>query len=494
MSKTVAAAVSLAIPLDDESNVPLFRQLYESVRESILSGALAPGVRLPATRTVAADLGVSRNTVLLAFEQLRAEGYIEGKVGSGSYVSRNLPDQRVLVPSARLTRPASARAAKVSRRARQMMRVPLNASWVRHDARPFQPGLEALDAFPFKLWARLLARHCRRSPVQLLSYGDPAGYRPLREAIAAYLSSARGVRCSPDQVLLTGGTQRAVGLVAQALLDEGDEVWVEDPGYLSARGTFLSAGIRLVPVPVDSQGLDVAAGVKQSPKAQLAFVTPSHQDPLGITMSLSRRLALLEWARRAGSWILEDDWGSEFRYVGRPLPALQALDRTGRVIYSGTFAQKVFPGLRLGYLIVPTQLVEVFAAVRALIDLLPVSIDQAALTDFIAQGHFARHLRRMRTLYAERQAALVKAVEKELNGMLEVRPADAGIHLVGWLPPKMDDVAAAKRAALYGIATIPLSAYSMRPPKRGGLLLGYGAIPAAEIRRGTRALAQALCT
>ena len=491
--KTQPGGVPLTIEIDGSSSVPLYQQLYEGIRDAILRGSVAAGTRLPATRTLAADLGVSRNTVLIAFDQLLAEGYVEGKIGSGTYVSRDLPEKPL--QSLRTTfqkKSAAKEKPRLARRAAQFTAVPIEASWVRHDVRPFQPGLTALDAFPFKTWSRLVARHWRRSPTHLLSYGDPAGYRPLREAIAAYLGPARGVRCTADQVILTGGGQRGMNLVVQVLLDKDDAAWLEDPGHLNARQALMSMAVRVVPVPVDVQGLDVAAGIQRCANARVAFVTPSHQYPVGVTLSLPRRLELIEWARQSGAWIVEDDWGSEFRYGGRPQIALQGLDRHRRVIYLGSFAEVLFPGLRLGYVVVPPELIEPFTAARALLDLLPMSVEQAALKDFIGQGHFNRHLRRMRTLYAEKQNALVKAAERHLSGLLDVQPSEAGTHIVGWLPPRVCDVAAAQQCALQGVATIALSAYAMEPVRRGGLLLGYCALSTSEIQQGVRKLADAL--
>lgn len=356
----------------------------------------------------------------------------------------------------------------------------------------FGNGLPAVAEFPFEIWSRLSARRLRRPPRELLGYGDPAGYRPLRESIAAYLKSARAVRCETDQVIVVDGAQQALDLVARVLLDRGDAAWVENPCYLGTRGAFLSAGAKLVPVPVDDEGFNLSAALKRNKRARLVYITPSHQFPLGMTMSLSRRLALLEWANRSGAWIIEDDYNSEYRYSGRPLASLQGLDRTGRVIYIGTFSKTIFPSLRLGCMVVPQNLVDVFAGARALTDRHSSTIDQAVLTDFINEGHFARHIRRMRVLYEERQKVLVTAAERELSGLLDVSPAAAGMHLVGWLPEGVSDKAAAESAARHRVKTAPLSAYSLEPLSRGGLVLGYTSLNARQIRDGVLRLAKAL--
>jgi GntR family transcriptional regulator/MocR family aminotransferase len=314
----------------------------------------------------------------------------------------------------------------------------------------------------------------------------------LREEIAAYLGAARAVECGWEQVIVVSGSQQALDLAARVLLDPGDAAWVEDPGYAGARGALIAAGARIVPVPVDEEGLRVSDGVRRAADARLAYVSPSHQYPLGATMSVSRRLELLAWASRTGAWVLEDDYDSEYRYTGRPLEALQGLDAEGRVIYLGTFSKVLSPALRLGYLVVPPDLVDPFSAARELTDRHSPLVEQAVLARFIAEGHFARHIRRMRTLYAERQDILVEAAAGDLRGLLDVRPAEAGMHLVGWLPDRTDDREAMRRAAARGVEAIALSMYGIEPPARGGLLLGYAAVGEAGIRAGVRRLAAAL--
>jgi GntR family transcriptional regulator/MocR family aminotransferase len=300
------------------------------------------------------------------------------------------------------------------------------------------------------------------------------------------------VRCDAEQVVVVAGSQEALEIAAQVLLDVGDSAWVEDPGYLGARGALLGAGGRLVPVPVDDEGLDVTQGIRRCPAARVVCVSPSHQFPLGMTMSLTRRLSLLEWASRAGAWILEDDYDSEYRYAGRPVPSLQGLDTQGRVIYIGTFSKVLFPSLRLGYVVAPPDLVDPFIKTRAIFDRHSPTIEQAVLTDFITDGHFARHIRLMRTFYAERQEVLVKEIKSKLTGLLEVNPDEAGMHLVGWLPEGVSDVDAARRANEHGVEVGRLSNYYIEPQRRGALTLGYSAYEPKEIRKGVRRLAEAL--
>jgi GntR family transcriptional regulator/MocR family aminotransferase len=483
--------MGLIAALDPQSRASLYRQLYDRLRRAILERTLAAGSKLPSTRALAAQLGVARNTVMGAYDQLLAEGYLEGRAGSGTYVSRALPEQLLHAAPSTL-RPYHPIQPKpsLSRRGQALAAFPGLTDRTPDTLCAFRHGLPAVDAFPFDLWARLLARRVRAHPSHLLVYDDPAGYRPLREAIAAYLGTARGVRCAADQVVVVSGSQQAVDLAARVLLDPGDAAWVEDPGYLGARGALQGAGIRLIPVPVDAEGLDIQAGMAKGGRVRMAYVTPAHQYPLGVTMSIARRLALLDWAGRAQAWVLEDDYDSEYRYAGRPLAALQSIDAEGRVIYLGTFSKVLFPSLRLGYLVVPPELVETFVRAKAITDRHSPTLIQAVVADFLAEGHFTRHIRRMRTLYAERQEIFVRAAARAWAGWIELAPSEAGMHLLGWLPDGVDDRALARRAAAAGVVTTPLSPLAQKGLKRGGLLLGYTAISARQIRDGVRRLAQ----
>lgn len=484
-------AFSVVAQLDGSRRASLYAQLYENLREAVLGGRLAAGTRLPSSRDLSAELGVSRNTVTNAYARLRAEGYLEGRVGSGTYVSPTVPEGLLQVGDREAGESGFFSGRGISRRGALLSGTPPTVADYGDRPRAFQPGLPALEEFPSRVWRKLYSRVWRQPPRGLLGYGDPSGYQPLREAIAGHLGAARAVRCSWEQVIVVSGSQQALDLSARLLLDPGDEVWVENPGYPGAKAAFTGAGAALVPVPVDGEGLDVSAGERASRSARLAYVTPSHQYPSGATMSLSRRLELLDWARRSDAWILEDDYDSEYRYAGRPFEALQGLDVEGRVIYSGTFSKALFPALRLGYLVVPGDLVDSFVAARELSDLHPPSVEQAVLARFILEGHFTRHLRRMRALYAERQAVLVEAAQS-LEGALEVRPAEAGLHLVGWMPHGSDDRVASRAAASRSVEAIPLSWYADGPLPHKGLMLGYAATPEPEILAGVDRLSAAL--
>ncbi len=403
----VQRPVHLSLPsllLDPTTAMPRFRQLYEGLRHAILAGQFAPGTKLPSTRTVAEHLGVSRNTVYLAFEHLRSEGYVEGRQGAGTYVARVLPEALLtLAPAASsgATPPPGQRT--VSQRSARLLGTAAQTLW--HDRMPTAAFrvFPALDQFPRQLWQRLLVRSWRQGGEGLLSYGED--YAPLRQAIAGYLGPARGVRCTADQVILVAGAQQGLDLAARVLLEPGQTAWIEDPGYPGARGALLAAGVQPVPVPVDAEGLDIAAGVARHAGATLAYVTPSRQFPLGMTMSLRRRLELLAWATQAQAWILEDDYDSEYRYTGRPLAALQGLDRDARVIYVGTFSKVLFPALRLAYLVVPADMVDAFTTMRLMVSRHPPLLEQYVLAAFIAEGHFARHIRRMRRICSQTAGA-----------------------------------------------------------------------------------------
>ncbi len=484
-----AAGIRPVIAVDRGSERPLYRQIYEGYREAIAERRLRAGQRLPSTRGLAAELGISRIPLLNAFEQLLAEGYVESRVGAGTFVARALPDQppapadrdRVL-PHAQ---PPGART--VSRILLQDDAEPWLAGWG-----AFRVSQPAVEEFPFRTWSSLLARHSRDHRQRLLSYGDPMGYRPFREVIASYLSAARAVRCETEQIIVVSGSQQALALAARVLLDPGSPVWVEEPGYAGARDALRMAGARLVPVPVDGEGLDVAAGIARSRRARAAYVTPSHQYPLGATMSAARRLRLLDWAQSAGAWVIEDDYDSEYRYESQPISSLQGLDRDARVLYVGTLSKVLFPALRVGYVVVPKDLVPRFVAVREAADIFPPTLLQAALADFVGEGHFARHLRRMRMLYRERRTALVEAIRDEAGEGLHVMGSEAGLHLVAALASGKRDRPISLRAARKGLWAMPLSTCYLGEPARQGFVLGFGGTRASEMRDAVRALCEAI--
>ena len=494
MGKVATVLPNAAIALDRSSSTALYRQLYDQLREAILSGQLTPGTRLPSTRELAAELSVARNTLLNAFDQLHAESYVERRVGDGTYVSRYLPDDLLRPKSEqRVWQSSERKCPSLSRWGTTVASMSIDPSAYHGRPRPFRIGTPAFDAFPCKLWGKLLARRWRNSAEELLRNCDSAGYLPLRKAIASYLATARGVRCVPEQVIVTLGSQHALELLANMLLDPGDIAWIEDPGYLGARTAFAATGSRLIPVPVDADGINVTAGIERHPKPRLIYVTPSHQYPLGMTLTLGRRLAVLKVASETGAWIIEDDYDSEFRYVGRPLTALQGLDTELRVIYVGTFSKVLFHSIRIGYIIAPPDLFRSCVRARSLAGLQssPV-LEQAVLADFICEGHFARHVRRMRALYSERQQVLLGASRSELDGLLEVEPCAAGMHLIGRLPDGVDDRAATNAASDAGVKATPLSAHYIEPQPRGALMLGYTGYPSRAIWQGARRLAIAL--
>lgn len=496
-----SAAPLITVPFEP-NGVPIYRQIYENLRRQILSGALPARSLMPSTRSLAKQLSVSRMTVVNAYEQLFAEGYISGVSGSGTYVACVLPEEMLETgkKTARRKKTEATDRPVLSKRGERISKVDyfnLRASRTDGKLHAFHYGIPAMDAFPFDVWSRLTARRLGKIQMPLFGSGHPTGFEPLRRAIAAYLQTSRAVRCTPEQIIVTNGAQQALTLIAQVLLDENDPVWMENPCYPGARDLFRSTGAIVAGVPVDTEGFNLNFAVRQCQPARIVCITPSHQFPLGTVMSLARRLALIEWARQNKAWIIEDDYDSEFRYAGRPLASLQGLDASGeRVIYVGTFSKTIFPALRLGFMVVPENLIDVFAAARALFDSHSPSIDQAILTDFIEEGHFVRHIRRMRLLYAERQAVLVAAAQKDLAGLIEVSADEAGMHLVGWLPENTDDKTASQNAARHNVETKPLSAYTVESSAQNcnGLILGYTAFTNGQIKNGVRQLAKSLTT
>jgi len=479
------------IPLQTATKVPLRRQLYQGLQRAIVSRQLPGGTRLPSSRVLAGELEMSRTTVVEVYQQLLLEGYLEGRRGSGTYISRTVPDALLapVVPPSILAKRGTLHPS--------LSQVSLAVSRSSADKAPgkraFWVGQPALEAFPHVIWQRLVSRCYRRSWQDLFGYQDSVGYRPLREAIAAYLGVARSVRCTAEQVIITSSSQQGLDLVIRTLMQRDDSVWMEDPGYSGARWAFQKAGLTVVPVPIDSAGLDVTAAKTLAPSARLAFITPSHQFPLGTTMGLERRLTLLAWAAEQQSWIIEDDCGCEYRYAGRPLPALQGLDDAGRVLYVGTFSNILFPALRLGYLVAPPALVDTLASARRDTDLHPPALEQAVLADFIMQEHFVRHVRRMRALYAERQEVLRSAIDRYMSGVLEVHPDPAGMHLMAWLPSQVETSEPIVQAARAdGVELLPLSSFSMQLLGRQGLVLGYAGFDDDQIVEGVRTLSRVL--
>jgi GntR family transcriptional regulator/MocR family aminotransferase len=483
-----------------ESGRPLYMQLYRRIREGVLEGAIPPGTRLPSARTLAREEGISRNTVEAAFRQLLAEGFVTRRVGSGTWISERIPNRPRRPSRSPAARPPSTRAdgpaaepaavpAGISARGRRIVEAGAEAPTPPNLL--FAPCVPGLDALPLDTWNRIAARSFRGAAGSLLVPPPPAGLPALREAVAAYLHLDRGVRCSADRVVIVNSTQQATDLVARLLLDPGDAVWLEDPGYVSGRRAIVGSGARVVPVRVDGEGIDVAGGEARAPRARLACVTPSHQYPLGVTLSLARRLALLDWAERAGGWILEDDYDSELRYDGRPLASVQSIDDSGRVLYVGTFNKILFPALRVAYLVLPPELVEPFARAKQHSDGFTSPLLQAALAEFIAEGHFAVHLRKVRSLYRERRDRFLAAAAEHLPEEARLGPAEAGMHAVLHLPAGVDDEVVSERARRRGLSVPALSTHAIES-EASGLLVHYGNAAVDDIESGTRRLGEVL--
>jgi GntR family transcriptional regulator/MocR family aminotransferase len=468
---------------------PTYRQLCAALRHAILDGRLRPSTRLPSTRDLARRYDLARGTIVAAFEQMKAEGYLTGRTGSGTYVAKLLPDTLLHAgPSPRSinARPPARPLSDIARRA-----WPFRGS-IGERARAFRANEPALDLFPTTLWAQVAGRRLRRATASLLKGCGAMGYTALQRALADYLGTARGVTCAPEQVAIVSGMQEAIDLVIRLFVNPGDRVCMEDPGYIGASQAFVAAGAVVSPVPLDAEGMKLPAA--RDREARLVYVTPAHQFPVGTCMSLARRLALLEWARTTGALILEDDYDSEFRFSGSPLPSLQGLDRYGIALFAGSFSKVLFPSIRIGYLVVPPDLVDCLAAVKSLTTRHAPVLEQAVLCDFITEGYFGNHVRRMREVYAERLDVFLRAARERLFDVLDVSTVEAGLQTSAWFRRDIDGPAAVAAAERRGVEVLPLSRFSSRPLARDGLLLGFAAVDANEIRRGVKELAIALET
>jgi GntR family transcriptional regulator/MocR family aminotransferase len=471
-------------------DTPAYRWLCAVLRNEILEGRLRPGARLPATRDLAQQHGLSRGTIVGAFEQLKSEGYIEGSVGSGTYVNKILPEELLQVPRKASVKPAVHRPPprQISDFSKRVTLFPACA--FASPVRAFRANQPALDLFPTTLWAQVAARRLRGSTPGFLLGCGAMGYRPLQEALADYLTTSRGVKCVPDQIMVVSGVQEALDLVGRVFLNPGDRVAMENPGYLGAALVFEALGAKIAPVRVDDEGMEVPA--PQLKDIRLTYITPAHQFPLGIGMSLCRRLELLKWARNSGSMIFEDDYDSEFRYSGRPVPALQGLDQDGVVLFAGSLSKVLFPSIRMGYLVVPPDLVDYFAAARSVTSRHAPLPEQAILADFMTEGHFGRHIRRMREVYAERRCVLLENARERLAGLVDIDGVEAGLQTAGYLRAGIKGEAAVEAAAKREVEVLSLSRYCRGRVEREGLKLGFAASNPTEIRRGVRELAAAL--
>lgn len=469
----------------------LWHWLYAEVRRAILDGRLKRGSRLPSTRSLAEQYGLSRGTVTTAFEQLRAEGYTFAQVGQGTFVASGLPDDAMkAVGGSKETIVPDSRAA-LSHRGLEMIEGVRPLAPTQRLGRAFRIYEPAIDLFPVNQWARITGRVLRRAPRTLYGQGHAAGYEPLRRAVAEYLGAARGVQCEAAQVIITSGAQQALDLVARLVLDPRDAAWIEDPCYPGARSCLRAAGAKVIAVPVDQHGINIEAAAS-APVPKLVYTTPANQFPLGVTLSLDRRIALLRWAANAGAWIIEDDYDAEYRYFGRPVAALHSLDRSGSVVYIGTFTKMLFNALRLGFVVVPARLAGAFEAARSIIDRHPPTLDQAVLAEFIFEGYFGHHIRRMRQIYAERMGVLKDAADRRLSGALDVVDAPAGMRTIAWVRTGASDQSLAERCRALGLELSALSQFTHNHRQPPALVLGFAGSHNNELRRGVSLLAEAL--
>jgi GntR family transcriptional regulator/MocR family aminotransferase len=477
--------VPFVIPLLNNDDA-LSRQIYLWFRQAILREDMKSKERLPSTRELAEHLNVSRTVVVLAYEQLLAEGFVCGRPGSGTYVTEGLGSGR---PSSRAAR-ANVRLSRFGRsvvEAAPKIEIPANRpTSLRYD---FAYGRSDIDLFPFETWRRMLLRHARKAPVRELDYAPAGGSMALREALTAHLRRSRAVVCDPSQVIVVNGSQQALDLVARVLVEHGDRVAIENPCYQGAREVLRSIGACLVPVSVDTDGLDPASLPK---RARIALVTPSHQFPTGAILPLARRLALLDWARRTDALVVEDDYDGEFRYEEQPLQSLQGLDGEGRVIYIGTFSRTVFPALRIGYLIVPKSLVAVFTSAKWLCDRHTATLEQETLAEFISSGMYERHLRRVRRRNVSRRKVLLEAIDKHLGDRVQVTGYGAGAHVVLWPHRRVTERAVLEAAASRGVGIYAISPYFLTRPAKSGFMLGYSRMKEADIGEGIRRLRHVL--
>lgn len=484
------------VTLQKDQPAPLYRQLYEQIRSAILNRLLQPGERLPATRILAEELQVSRNCILQAFEQLTLEGYLGGRTGAGTFVAENLPSTPLPPPAPKPRHNAHTRTPSRHTAAKVQYPLPLWRLEKEGDLEPvipFQTGIPAFDAFPFTTWQRIAVNRYRYLSALHLGYDDAQGHLPLREAVAGHLRINRSVNCTAEQIVIVNGSRQGIFLAAQLLLNKGDQCWMEDPGYPGAVVNLSRAGGEICPVPVTSEGMNIDHAMKHYPKARLAYLTPSHQYPLGGTMPLHERLKLLEWAARRKMWIIEDDYDSELRYNGRPIPSLQGLDTAGNVIYIGTFSKILFPALRIAYVVLPSPvLARQFRMAKSLLDRQGPVTEQAILADFISNGHLPRHLRRMRTLYKQRQDELIHLLRAHLPEHIAVEGHDAGMHVTAWLLQHRNERALARQAEANGLVLLPVQEFCIRYRQRPGFLMGYTGFSGRQLKQAVLKLKKIL--
>jgi GntR family transcriptional regulator/MocR family aminotransferase len=505
--------MNLLINLDSSSTVPLQRQLYDTFRRMILSGELSRGQKIPSTRELAKSLGISRTTVTASYEDLLGEGYLESATGSGTYVSRQLPDE-LLRPSevdlpSQVDGGSGPSYQAVSKAEKTEVQLSERLSWYgasleerewlkfseQESQLEFSFGRPDFDAFPMRVWMQIHSLHARKRALSSLDYPSRAqGHLPLREALSAYLSRSRAVHCSPEQIIVVNGSQQAIDLVCRVLIDRDDLAAIEEPGYLGAQRALIAQGANLLPIPVDHQGLRVEVlkrkSLENSQRIQLVYVTPSHQFPTGVVLSLPRRLELLAWADRTGTFIIEDDYDSEYRYKGRPVPALAGLDKSGSVIYIGTFSKVLMPALRIGYLVVPPQLVRVFSRAKWLADRHSPLLEQQVLTDFIRQGHLDRHVRRMRAIYDRKRKLILRTIGELFGARAQVLGDNAGINVLVRFTSTLTDEEVEQRCRARGIGLSSTRQEYLVTPMQGEFLLNYGGLSEEQITNALSILAE----
>lgn len=475
------------------SPTPLYTQVYEQFRQMILTRRLRPGDRLPATRNLAEELGVSRTIITQSFEQLILEGYLLGKTGSGTFVAGVLPDTLLSVAAVEKRNGNASGGQSINEAKNLIAEDLLRRNSDKEDEKPFQTGHAALDVFPYNTWYEVSKKVFKNLKAYPLGYEEATGYEPLRNEIAKYLRMSRAVKCEADQVVIVNGSQQGLNLIVQCLLKRGDSIWMEDPGYHGMKFACKTMDVNICPVPVEKDGINVNVGIRKYPGAKLAYVTPSHQFPTGATLSLNKRLQLLEWASQHKMWILEDDYDSEFRYEGRPLASLQGLDNNGIVIYSGTFSKVLFPGLRLAYIVLPDKdMVNEVKKMKGMMDRQSPILDQLIVARFLEEGHFLRHIRKMRLLYSERRKILVKLIEENLGDYLSIQPATAGMNLTAGLSEKIDILKLKEELKKQQVIVSFINDYSLENFIKPAISLGFSAFTKYKLKTGIQKLTIAI--
>jgi GntR family transcriptional regulator/MocR family aminotransferase len=488
MSKQSLELSLAGIKLSKKSEIPLYTQVYSVFRELILNKRLRPGDRLPATRNLALELGVSRVIITQGFEQLILEGYLVGKTGSGTFVADVIPESLTLAQKDNKSGLRSTYKDIVNGKPNILSDV-LKRSSVKEDVVPFLTGTPSLDQFPYKIWSQVAIQTIKNFKHYHLGYDDALGFMPLRQEIAQYLRMARAVNCEPEQVIVINGSQQGLNLVVQCLLNRGDEVWMEDPGYYGAKFAFTNVGANIRPIPIQEDGIDLDYAMSEYDQAKLLYITPSHQFPLGKTLSLAKRLQLLEWAHQRDMWILEDDYDSELRYEGRPLASLQGLDKHQKVIYMGTFTKVLFPGLRLAYVVAPSlEIVDRMKLIKAMLDRQSPILEQAIVASFMQEGHFLRHLRKMRLLYDERKSILIQLLQEKLGDHLEIDNTPAGMNLVAWFTSNIDLEKFSQQTQEQQLVVPLINDYTMKYYTRPGISLGFSAFTKYKMKMGVEKL------